>query len=148
MTARTRISDRTLLAHCLARLLEIPHEHQQAMHQDHVISLIERDHWPIPVAEGGSGHFSNVWARPIGEHREKTRKVDVPGIAKRKRIARAAAEHKIALEIKAGTNPSRFMVLLEREIVKRRAKRRIAGRGFAKDHRPLRSKNNLRRRQS
>jgi hypothetical protein len=93
---RTRITDRTLLAHCLSRLLEIPHSHQVLLHEDQMISLAERDHWPVPVAEGGTNHFSNVWARPIREHREKTSKIDVPGIAKRKRIRRKEAEHQAA----------------------------------------------------
>lgn len=132
----TRISDRTLLAHCLARLFGIPHEHQQAMHEDQMISLVERDHWPVPVAEGGSGHFSNVWARLIGEHREKTRKVDVPGIAKRKRIARAEAAHQARMAAKAGEERRAAILLAAVESVGRARpkrpwpKQKIRSRGF------------------
>lgn len=111
--SRTRISDRTLLAHCLSRLLDIPHAHQVLMHEDQMISLAERDHWPKPVAEGGTNHFSNVWARGIREHREKTRKVDVPGIAKRKRIRADEAEHQAALRRKL-LGPSPFADLRPR----------------------------------
>ena len=141
---RRRISDRTLLASCLARLFEVPHAHQQAMHEDQMISLAERDHFPIPVAEGGSDHFSNVWARMIGEHREKTRKVDVPGIAKRKRLARAETEHAAHFvgKVRLTSEPAAAY-----DPTLPRRKRSIPTRGFAKAHRPIRSRNNLRRRQ-
>lgn len=139
--ARKRFSDRTMLAHFIARVFEIPHEHQKLMHEDQVISLIERDHWPVPLAEGGAHHFSNAWGRLIADHREKTRTVDVPGIAKRKRIAaNEAARQARAREKLLGPSP---------EFVEPRTspKRRIPSRPFPKQQIRLRSRNTFQRRQ-
>lgn len=134
---RARISDRTLAAALAAQVFGIAHEHQVLMHEDQMLSLVHRDHFPIPHAEGGSNHFSNVRARLIGEHREKTRTIDIPGIAKRKRVRRAQEEHsaRMAAKLFGAPPPS-----------PRKFKRRIASRGFDKGHRPLRSRNTLQRR--
>ena len=145
MSARTRISDRTLLASCLARLFEIPHAHQVLMHQDQMISLAHRDHFPVPFAEGGTNHFSNVWARLITEHREKTAKTDIPAIAKGKRIrSREIVRRYKAIQKCDPTAAAELYPAVERLLQRR--KRKIANRGFSKRHRPLRSQNNLRRR--
>lgn len=142
---RKRITDRTLLAHFIDRVFEIPHEHQKLMHEDQVISLIERDHWPVPVAEGGANHHSNVWARLIADHREKTRKVDVPAIAKGKRIRNAETVRRFKAVAK--TDPEVAAQLYPAAARLQRRKHKIANRGFGKGHRPLRSGSNLRRRQ-
>jgi hypothetical protein len=80
---------REQLAALLCRLGGIPHGHQKLMTADQVISLFEADHWPIRKADGGNDVFWNCWHRFISEHRHKTSTIDVPQIAKRKRIRRA-----------------------------------------------------------
>lgn len=89
MTRRAHISDRTKLAALVCELLAIPHEHQLLMHQDHVLSLVHWDHYPVPKALGGSDRFSNLRALLVATHRVITAKRDVPTIAKVKRLARA-----------------------------------------------------------
>lgn len=133
-----RFTDRAMLAHYICRVHGIPHEHQVLMHEDQVISLIERDHWPKAKAEDGTEHFSNAWGLLIAEHREKTRKLDVPGIAKRKRIAANEARHQAVMREKLlGPAPS----FVEAPPSRPRPKRRIPSRPFEKRHRPLRRVN-------
>lgn len=83
----------TKLAACVSRIFEISHEDQKRMTAAQVLSLVEWDHYPIRRAEGGLDEHWNCWARLIAEHGEKTRKRDVPEIAKNKRIARKHQEH-------------------------------------------------------
>lgn len=60
---------------------------------DQIISLFHWDHYPIPYAEGGPDEPWNLCPMLISAHREKTRKIDVPTIAKGKRIRGKQAEH-------------------------------------------------------
>ena len=94
MSSRTHISLKTKLAAALALIFEIPHAHQQAMTAEQVLSLAAFDHWPVCREDGlllgmsveQVDHFSNLWPRMIWEHREKTAKIDLPQMAKSKRI--------------------------------------------------------------
>jgi len=47
---------------------------------------VEYDHFPVRAADGGSGELSNCAAVCIRCHRWKTAKVDIPQIAKSKRL--------------------------------------------------------------
>lgn len=79
------------LASALAHLAGIPYDHRELMTAEQVISLFHFDHDPIPHAPPYNGpdlHY-NLTPRLITPHREKTAKVDVPRIAKTKRIIEA-----------------------------------------------------------
>ena len=95
-TKRKHISLKTKLAACVCQLF-LTHDEALALSEDQVLSLVVFDHWPVPHAEGGADEHHNLTARLIADHREKTRKVDVPGIAKRKRVAKAEAEFRARL---------------------------------------------------
>ena len=66
-------------------VFDIPYEHQKDMHEDQVQMLLEWHH-NIRHAEGGTEHFSNAVPMLVAAHRERTAKIDVPEIAKNKRI--------------------------------------------------------------
>lgn len=89
--SRAHISLKTKLAACVA-LMFLTHDESVALSEDQVLSLVQWDHWPIPHAEGGTDEHHNLRPMLIGGHREVTRKIDVPGIAKRKRVSRAQEE--------------------------------------------------------
>ncbi len=99
MTTRKSISLKTKLASALLMLTGpdgrdiIPYQDSKQMSADQIISLFAFDHWPIRKADGGSDHPSNLTPRLIAAHREKTAKVDVPEMAKSKRIRRKVEEH-------------------------------------------------------
>lgn len=101
---RKHISLKTKLAAALLQLREygsdgqwlpiIDHTHAKQMTANQIISLFHWDHYPVPHAEGGPDEPWNLHAELIGAHREKTRKVDVPRIAKNKRIRKKEREHR------------------------------------------------------
>lgn len=140
-TARDHIPIKTLLASAICELLSIPHDHAKLMTADQVISLINRDHYPVRRDDGLKlgmsveevDHHSNIALRPIMAHREKTAKIDQPQIAKGNRLrkARAALDHFLA----TGEKPERP-----------KFKRKIPSRPFSKQHRPLRSRSSFERR--
>jgi len=138
MSAREHIPLKTLLASAICALLEIPHEHAKLMTADQVISLVQRDHYPIRRSDGLAlgmtvaevDHHSNIVLRSIMAHRHKTATVDIPQIAKSKRIRRRQAEHREKMQLG-----------LVRTIALR--KRKIPSRPFPKGHRPLRSRSRL-----
>jgi hypothetical protein len=75
----------------------IPHEQAKLMTADQICSLFQWDHWPIPVAHDGPDEPWNLEPRFIGEHRKKTAKIDVPAIAKVRRISRKHRAHEDAM---------------------------------------------------
>lgn len=70
----------------------ITHEEAKTLTADEIIARFHFDHFPIPHAEGGTDHPSNLDPVLIADHQEKTAKIDVPGIAKRKRVSKAHEE--------------------------------------------------------
>lgn len=138
MTRRPHISLRTKLAATLCQMLTpdengklvpvIPYEHAKVMTEQQILAVFHFDHDPIPKAEGGQDVHWNLTPRLIPAHREKTATIDIPSIAKGKRIRRRQASH---LAVMAG----------EPEPARRGRKATIASRGFSKQHRPLRSRN-------
>jgi hypothetical protein len=64
------------------------------MTEDQILSLFHFDHWPVPKALGGPDEPWNLEPRPIMEHRKKTAKLDVPAIAKTKRVCATHEEFK------------------------------------------------------
>jgi hypothetical protein len=108
--SREHISLTTKLAAAICVILEIPHEHQQMMTDDQVLSLVQWDHYPIRRDDGLAlgmsvaevDRFSNLFPKSIIGHREKTAKVDAPQMAKSRHIREAQAGHRAVMAQKAG----------------------------------------------
>lgn len=64
-------------------------------------SVLQFDHG-IHVAIDGTNHPTNLTPRLTADHREKTNKIDIPQIAKTKRITKAQAEFQRKILAKAG----------------------------------------------
>lgn len=67
-------------------------EDAKQMTADQIISVFHFDHHPVPKAFDGPDEPWNLQPRPLVEHREKTRREDVPRIAKTKRLSAAQEE--------------------------------------------------------
>lgn len=65
----------------------ITHEHAKLMTADQVISLFQRDHYPIRKENGGPDLHWNLMFLFIGAHRAKTSTIDVPQSAKVRRLS-------------------------------------------------------------
>lgn len=85
-----------------AQVLEIPYEHRVLMTAEQVLSLLHFDHDPVPHAHGGADKHFNLTGLAIMGHREKTAKIDVPMIAKTKRIAADTTKHHAIVAAKCG----------------------------------------------
>lgn len=99
---------------------DLSHEEAKAMTDDAVIARWEWDH-VIHHAIGGSIHHSNLVARLREDHRAKTAKVDVPMIAKAKRVEASTAEFRRKMLAKSGA---------ETPETKKKPKKKLQGRGF------------------
>ena len=96
MTKRPHINLETKLAAALLTIRRpdengilqpvIPYEESKGMTAKQIIARFDLDHWPIRHADGGPSLPWNLFWRPCAEHDEKTRTIDVPEIAKGKRI--------------------------------------------------------------
>jgi hypothetical protein len=102
---RKHISTTVKLAATLLQLGHIPYEESKSLSADEVVSRFDFDHWPIRVIDGGPNEAWNIQPRLRAAHREKTAKIDVPQIAKQKRIRRATAEAQRRLLAKAAGEP-------------------------------------------
>lgn len=143
MSSRAHISDKVGLAAALLQLpgADIPLEHAKLMTADQIISLFHRDHWPIRKEAGGPDEPWNLHWKPIMVHREKTAKIDIPEIAKGKRLRKDQASHNVVMAVKAGEP-------VEAVATTPRRSRAFQSRPFPKQHRPMRSRNNFQRRGS
>ena len=137
MAKRAHIALKIQLAAALVQIGEIPYEHAKAMSPDQIISLFALDHG-IFHAWGGADEHWNLRFRLRREHIEKT-KTDVGIIAKARRLTKAQEEFRSRLMASklADANP-----LFEH--LKKRSS--IPSRPFQKGHRPLKSRNTLKRR--
>jgi hypothetical protein len=79
----------------------IPREHAKMMSAEQINSLFQFDH-AHRHANGGSTHPTNLTPLLIGEHREKTAKVDVPELAKGDRLRPVHIEFQKRVLAKAG----------------------------------------------
>lgn len=101
---------RQLYAAAIAQLAGIPREHVVAMTVDQILSLAVGDHDPVPVAIAVDlgwtpeqyNHPSNLTIRLRADHRMKTATVDVPAIAKSRRISETEIAFRARLSAKAG----------------------------------------------
>lgn len=85
---RKHIGLKTKLAATLRELFRIPYDHAKLMSEDQVIALAHFDHVVYHAQDGGDDHH-NLTPMLIADHREKTAKIDIPQIAKTKRITKA-----------------------------------------------------------
>lgn len=114
----------------------IPHEDAKLMTADQIISLFQFNHYPIRHEAGGPAEPWNLDPELIAAHRKITAERDVPQAAKIKRVRRAVDQHQAVMAAKVtGDAPPED----------RRRGPKIKSRGFQQGHRPLRSRNNLRR---
>lgn len=157
--ARKHIALREQLAAALSMLL--PQQQRDELRglrvpAKSVIALFEFHH-VIFHAIGGNDKWPNLTPMRVEAHRERSRQ-DTSTIAKGKRIARKQRRHEAAMTAKllpADACPFRRWNHKRRawEDVEGRLegrswpKRRIPSRPFQKGHRPLRSRNDLRRRE-
>lgn len=107
----------------------IPHEHAKLMSEDDVISLFHFDHYPIRHEAGGPLAHWNLDPRMIPDHRMKTATIDVPQVAKAKRLDLAETVHKAALASKAG-DYTRAAEILAGAPKQPRRKQKIQSKGF------------------
>ena len=89
---RAHISLKTKLAAALLALENIPFTQAQRMTDDEIIALYHFDHWPIPHAHGGPDVAWNLVPMLAADHQAKTAKLDIPQIAKTKRISKEQQE--------------------------------------------------------
>lgn len=110
--SRKPISLKTKLASALLKMLRddgdgklvpvIPHEEAVSLTADEIISRFDWHHFPIPHAHGGPDEPWNLDPMLRADHRKRTAKVDIPQIAKTKRIqAREAGEVRRGPQIKS-----------------------------------------------
>jgi vacuolar-type H+-ATPase subunit I/STV1 len=99
--SRKHISLKTKLAAALLQMrkevdgkleLIIPHEEAKTLTADKILERFDFHHYPITHAEGGPDEPWNLEPVERAKHREITAKVDVPGIAKRKRVTEVHEE--------------------------------------------------------
>jgi hypothetical protein len=79
------------LAAAIRELFQIPHEHAKLMTDDQVLSLVQWHHIEYH-ATGGSDEHWNLDPLTIKGHKARTAKIDVPQIAKTKRLTAAQEE--------------------------------------------------------
>lgn len=78
----------------------IGHEEAKTLTADQIVSRFHFNHHPIPHAHGGPDEAWNLDPEPVETHREITAKVDIPRIAKAKRIIKGEAAHQEAMTAK------------------------------------------------
>lgn len=88
---RKHISLKTKLAAALREMAHIPRADAELMTEDQVLSLFQWHHTVYHTDSADDAHY-NLEPMLIRAHRERTAKIDVPQIAKTKRISRAQAE--------------------------------------------------------
>jgi hypothetical protein len=123
------------LAAALRELAGIPYKDAKAMHVSQIISLFEFDHDPIPHAHGGPSLHFNCMPRLRAGHRLKTAKIDIPMIAKVKRVSKAEQEFRqriLAKGVPVFPSGAAAVVL--------KPKRKIPSRPFPKGQRKMRGK--------
>lgn len=79
------------LAATLRELLQIPYEHAKLMSAEQIISLVQWHHIHYHADGHGVEHW-NLDPLLIGGHKLRTAKIDIPQIAKTKRITKAQEE--------------------------------------------------------
>lgn len=100
MSNRKTIPLKVQLAAALLQLVDdkgerlIPHADAKLMTADQVISLFNRDHYPIRFSDGGEDVHWNITWRLRAEHKRKTAKIDQPELGKQRRIRAREGTHR------------------------------------------------------
>ena len=113
-------------------VLVISFDEAKTMTDDEIIARFHFDHDPIPHAQGGPDEPWNLTPLPVADHRDKTAKIDVPQIAKTKRITRKQEEFRQRMLAKKQGKPRAKGRIPSRPFQGRRGKDRPEwpGRGF------------------
>lgn len=88
---RGHISYKTKLAAALRELAKIPRDHAEQMTEDQILSLFQWNHIVYHADTANDAHY-NLDPLLIRAHRKRTAEIDVPQIAKTKRISATQAE--------------------------------------------------------
>lgn len=104
--SRKHIGYKTKLAAAICQLF-LTHDEAVALSEDQVLLLVHWDHYPVPHAEDGPDAHFNLMAALVPGHKEKTAKIDIPGIAKRKRITEAHEAFRRLLQTPRDERPPR-----------------------------------------
>jgi len=96
---------REMLAAALLQLNPDLREWAKTKTPKQIIAMFHADHYPVRHADGGSTHPTNLVMRLIPEHLEKTRKIDVPAVAKNKRLAKAHEAFRARILAKTSQGP-------------------------------------------
>ena len=99
--------------------LIIPHEEAKTMTADEIIARFQFDHYPIYHTDGGPDEPWNLTPTPTPEHREKTAKIDIPQIAKTKRLTREHEEFRARMLTPRDERPARTSRLQSRPFPRR-----------------------------
>lgn len=71
-----------------------------------ILQQVEWDHDPVPVAWGGTNHPTNLTARTVADHLEKTTKKDIKAIAKvRRALKKQIKDERLAADRRLGMAP-------------------------------------------
>lgn len=139
--ARAHISLEDKLASALYALGFIPYADAMAMGRSNFLSLWHYDH-SKRHAEDGEDEFWNLTPLLIPQHRIKTATIDIPQIAKNKRIRNKEAVRRYNEAAKLDPMAAAELYPI---VLKARRKRAIQNRPFPKQQRPLRSRNTFQR---
>jgi hypothetical protein len=120
MASRKHVSLKTKLAAALLQMTRltkrhggwevppiIPFSEAQRMTEDQIIALFHFDHYPIPHAQGGPDEPWNLVPTLRADHAEKTAKIDIPQIAKTKRLTRKQEEFRQRMLTPRDERPAR-----------------------------------------
>lgn len=115
MVARTNPNLTDKLAAMIVLHLAIPRDVAKGMSNKDIVSLLDWDHDPVPVAIAISlgwtpeeyNHATNLTGRLPEDHGIKTAKSDVPAIAKADRISEAHVEFQRRVLAKSGQGDDR-----------------------------------------
>lgn len=107
------------LAATLRELLKIPYDEARLLTADQIISRIEFHHIHYHAQDGVDEHW-NLDPLPKAEHRARTAKIDIPQIAKTKRLARAHEEFRTRLLTPRDERPAKKSKWQSRSFAKRR----------------------------
>jgi hypothetical protein len=98
---RPHVNLKTKLASALCQMLQddgagklvrvISYEESKRLNEDEILARFDWHHYPIPKAHDGPDVHWNLEPIARAKHREITAKVDIPAIAKSKRIRARAA---------------------------------------------------------
>lgn len=100
--------------------LILNHAEAKALSEDQILSLFQWDHGVVPHAENGEDVHWNIEPMLIEPHRIKTRTIDIPGIAKRKRVSKAHEEFRARMLTPRDERPARTSRLQSRPFPRRK----------------------------